>query len=113
MTAAIKKRFNELPVEEVSNAITHGFGLVLSVAGFVFLVWLPSLVRGRVEDCEGNPVARARVQIVLASRPAIDFAIGTPGAAGWWNGDFNYDGLISADDYAAIDFNVVAQGTPL
>jgi len=26
------------------------------------------------------------------------------------NGDFNYDGFISADDYSAIDFNLVAQG---
>src|SRR5687768_9621258 len=48
MTAAIKKRFNELPVEEVSNAITHGFGLVLSVAGFVFLVWLAVSSGGRM-----------------------------------------------------------------
>jgi hemolysin III len=40
MTAAIKRRFNELPVEEVSNTITHGFGLVLSIAGFIVLVWL-------------------------------------------------------------------------
>lgn len=48
MTAAIKKRFNELPVEEVANAITHGLGLVLSVAGFVFLVWLAVSSGGRM-----------------------------------------------------------------
>ena len=41
---------------------------------------------------------------------AIDFASGTPGAAGYVNGDFNYDGFISGDDYSVIDFNVVAQG---
>ena len=35
-----------------------------------------------------------------------------PSASGWANGDFNYDGFISADDYTAIDFNLVAQGTP-
>ncbi len=27
-------------IEEVANAITHGFGFVLSLIGFVFLVWL-------------------------------------------------------------------------
>jgi hypothetical protein len=26
------------------------------------------------------------------------------------NGDFNWDGFISGDDYSAIDFNLVAQG---
>lgn len=40
MTDAIKQRFRELPVEEVANTITHGFGLILSVAGFVALVVL-------------------------------------------------------------------------
>ena len=38
-------RFEELPVEEIANAITHGFGLVLSVVGFVVLVVL-SGIRG-------------------------------------------------------------------
>lgn len=33
-------RFEELAVEEVANAITHGFGLVLSLIGFVVLVAL-------------------------------------------------------------------------
>ncbi len=32
-----------LPVEELANAITHGLGLVLSVAGFVVLVVLAAL----------------------------------------------------------------------
>ena len=31
------------------------------------------VVRGRVVDAEGKPVAHARVQLVIASRPAIDF----------------------------------------
>jgi hypothetical protein len=35
-----------------------------------------------------------------------------PGASGWHRGDFNYDGVLSGDDYTVIDFNVVAQGTP-
>ena len=40
MTTAIRRRFNELPIEEVSNTITHGFGLILAIAGFVTLIFL-------------------------------------------------------------------------
>lgn len=47
MTTAIKTRLNELSVEELANTLTHGFGLVLSVAGFVGLVILAIL--------NGNP----------------------------------------------------------
>lgn len=36
----IAERFKELSVDEVANSLTHGFGLVLSVVGFVFLVSL-------------------------------------------------------------------------
>lgn len=36
----IATRFKELSVDEVANSLTHGFGLVLSVIGFVFLVSL-------------------------------------------------------------------------
>ena len=36
----IRKRLNELPVEEVANTLTHGFGLLLSLAGFLVLVFL-------------------------------------------------------------------------
>jgi protocatechuate 3,4-dioxygenase beta subunit len=32
------------------------------------------VVRGRVVDAEGKPVAHARVQLVIASRPVLDFA---------------------------------------
>lgn len=39
----IKKRLNELSVEELANTLTHGLGLVLSVAGFLVLVVLASL----------------------------------------------------------------------
>ncbi|MEA2711718.1 MAG: hypothetical protein QOF78_4319, partial [Phycisphaerales bacterium] len=31
---------------------------------------------------------------------------------GWVNGDFNYDGIVSGDDYSTIDFNYAAQGAP-
>ncbi len=39
----IKKHFAKLTVEEVANTLTHGFGLILSVAGLIFLVVLASL----------------------------------------------------------------------
>ncbi len=39
----LKTRFQNLPIEEVANTLTHGFGLVLSVAGFVVLVSLASI----------------------------------------------------------------------
>ena len=41
----IRKRLNELPVEELANTLTHGFGLVLSVVGFVVLTVL-AVLRG-------------------------------------------------------------------
>lgn len=34
----ILRQFREMTVEEVANTLTHGFGLMLSVAAFVFLV---------------------------------------------------------------------------
>lgn len=39
----IKAKLNALSVEELANTITHGFGLMLSVIGFVVLVVLASL----------------------------------------------------------------------
>ncbi len=39
----LKAKLQELSVEEVANTITHGFGLVLSVVGFIILVVLAIL----------------------------------------------------------------------
>lgn len=39
----VRARLAELTIEEFANTLTHGFGLVLSVAGFVFLVALASV----------------------------------------------------------------------
>lgn len=39
----LKTKFENLTVEEFANTITHGFGLVLSLAGFVLLVVLSGL----------------------------------------------------------------------
>jgi len=41
----IRARFAELSVEEVANSLTHGFGLILSIAGFAFLLFL-ALLKG-------------------------------------------------------------------
>ncbi len=43
--ATIRKTLNELPVEELANTLTHGFGLILSIVGFVVLVVL-AVLRG-------------------------------------------------------------------
>ena len=39
----VRARLKELTIEEFANTLTHGFGLLLSVAGFVFLVMLASV----------------------------------------------------------------------
>ena len=38
----VKTRLKKLTIEELANTITHGFGLLLSIAGFVILVVLAS-----------------------------------------------------------------------
>ncbi len=42
-TIMVKARLKKLSVEEFANTLTHGFGLLLSIAGFVFLVALASV----------------------------------------------------------------------
>src|SRR5215212_9882191 len=46
MRRAIRTKLDELSVEELANTITHGFGLVLSIAGFVTLLVLAALSGG-------------------------------------------------------------------
>ena len=43
MSKVLKAKLSALPVEELANTITHGFGLFLSVIGFVVLVVLAGL----------------------------------------------------------------------
>jgi len=38
----VRARLKELTIEEFANTLTHGFGLLLSIAGFIFLVVLAS-----------------------------------------------------------------------
>ena len=39
----IKKHLKTLTIEELANTLTHGFGLVLSLFGFVLLVYLAKI----------------------------------------------------------------------
>lgn len=39
----VKPKFLTTSVEETANTITHGFGLLLSIVGFVFLVFMASV----------------------------------------------------------------------
>ena len=39
----VRARLKELTIEEFANTLTHGFGLLLSIAGFIFLVGLASV----------------------------------------------------------------------
>jgi hemolysin III len=39
----VRAKLKNLTIEEFANTITHGFGLLLSIAGFVFLVILASI----------------------------------------------------------------------
>ncbi|HEY0429318.1 MAG TPA: hemolysin III family protein [Pyrinomonadaceae bacterium] len=50
-----KPKFLTSSVEEIANTITHGFGLVLSLVGFVFLVAMAS-VRGDVWNIASSVV---------------------------------------------------------
>jgi hemolysin III len=44
IAAMIKAKFlKSSPIEEIANTVTHGFGLVLSIAGFIFLVSMASI----------------------------------------------------------------------
>jgi hypothetical protein len=36
-----------------------------------------------------------------------------PGTLGWYNCDFNYDGVFNLDDHDIIDVNAGMQGDPL
>ena len=43
----------------------------------------------------------------------IDNSVQFPGASGYFNGDFNFDGVIDAADYGIIDNTIQLQGPPL
>ena len=62
----IKAHLSSLPVEELANTITHGFGLVLSVIGFVVLIILASL-RGDALSIMGCVVYGLSLVILYAA----------------------------------------------
>lgn len=64
--AVIRKRLNELTVEELANTITHGFGLVLSIIGFAVLVVLASL-RGDLLSITGCVIYGLSLVILYAA----------------------------------------------
>ena len=49
------------------------------------------------------------VAVLIDDHGRIDSNVGAPGASGWFNGDFNYDGKINIDDYGIIDSNIGQQ----
>ena len=58
-----------------------------------------------------KPGERRRPRIAQRTSCRIDSNIGL-GTAGWYNGDFNYDGKVNVDDYTIIDSNIGIQGAP-
>lgn len=62
----IAKQFERMTVEEVANSLTHGFGLVLSVAGFVFLVSL-AVFKGDAWHIAASVVYGASLVILYAA----------------------------------------------
>lgn len=65
-TVVIKAHLNSLSVEELANTITHGFGLVLSIIGFVVLVILTG-VRGHALSFVGCGVYGLSLVILYAA----------------------------------------------
>lgn len=64
MTESVKAR---LPVEEVANCVTHGVGLVLSVAGLIALVILACLSGDGWHIVSGTVYGASLVTLYLAS----------------------------------------------
>ncbi|HEX8369467.1 MAG TPA: hemolysin III family protein [Pyrinomonadaceae bacterium] len=62
----IKARFLTAPIEEIANTVTHGFGLLLSIIGFIILVSLAS-VNGDVWHITGSIVYGSSLVILYAA----------------------------------------------
>ena len=72
----------------------------------------PNFVEGgEIGERFGDADLTGTVNLNDFNRLAANF--GTTGTGLWSQGDFNYDGVISGDDYSAIDFNILAQGAAL
>lgn len=62
----LKAKFLSSPVEEIANTVTHGFGLFLSIIGFIILVWLAS-VNGDVWHITGSVIYGSSLVILYAA----------------------------------------------
>ena len=62
----LKTKFEKLSIEEIANTVTHGFGLFLSVVGFVFLVFMAS-VKGDVWHITSSVVYGLSLVVLYAA----------------------------------------------
>src|SRR6476661_5873423 len=62
----IKKKLDELSIEEFANTLTHGAGLLLSVAGFFILAVL-AVIRGEAPYTAGLIIYGASLVILYAA----------------------------------------------
>ena len=62
----IKAKFLTAPIEEIANTVTHGFGLLLSIVGFIILVSLAS-IGGDVWHITGSVVYGSSLVVLYAA----------------------------------------------
>ncbi|HEX8248609.1 MAG TPA: hemolysin III family protein [Pyrinomonadaceae bacterium] len=62
----IKAGFLTAPIEEIANTVTHGFGLLLSIIGFIILVSLAS-IDGDVWHITGSVIYGSSLVILYAA----------------------------------------------
>jgi hemolysin III len=61
-----KPGFLTSPIEEIANTVTHGFGLILSIAGFIFLVSLAS-VEGDIRQLVSSLIYGSSLVVLYAA----------------------------------------------
>jgi hemolysin III len=62
----IKTGFLSAPIEEIANTVTHGFGLLLSIVGFIILVSLASIA-GDIWHITGSVIYGSSLVILYAA----------------------------------------------
>ena len=70
----IRERLDQLSVEEVANALTHGFGLALSIAGFLFLVGF-AIIKGDSWHLTSSLIYGASLVILYAASTVYHTAL--------------------------------------
>ncbi|MBX3299453.1 MAG: hemolysin III family protein [Acidobacteria bacterium] len=66
MTRGLRSHFSSLPVDEVANTLTHGFGLLLSLVGLAVLTAF-SIIRGETAFTIGSIVYGTSLVILYAA----------------------------------------------